>query len=442
MPRALKLTLIDADEIYEYQPANNGAGPLWCYGSTVIIRTDEHVFATGIETLPDAEPLNNCRWTLYRRNGDGWDLLHRDEKDRTREPSPMVTFQNGEFFVSTNPTRAPLDEYAGPSEPQVLRFSIVAPDASPRVITPEWEGTPKFTEHSYRTFAADGRAEQWLLMQNQGMDRAFWTMRDREGQFPAKGQLLWPTTDQGGKTQPLRLCYPAVQLQGSAAHFLGVGDIVEPIDAWKKAKHQITGVEWDYVFRRLFYTWSSNLVTNPFKTWIEIANYDETAGQIYASDVWVAPSGEVHVLWQESNVDLRIRDEFFPKVQHVARVMHATLRDGELLHKRAVIEKKEGEAGLTPKWARFHVGKEGRLFVFAALEATDGDTTKLVNAGYELLDNGDVVGPAILDKAETFGPVFVTATHRAGNAPSNKIDVVTTRSGKRHSVWYGQLQFA
>ena len=32
---------VEAEEtLYEYLPANNGAGPLWCYGSTCIVRRE------------------------------------------------------------------------------------------------------------------------------------------------------------------------------------------------------------------------------------------------------------------------------------------------------------------------------------------------------------------------------------------------------------------
>ncbi|MFH1568864.1 MAG: hypothetical protein ABIL09_12775, partial [Gemmatimonadota bacterium] len=78
------------DEIYTWQPADNGAGPLWCHGSTVVARAGDAVYAAGLETLPDQKPLNNCRWLLYRRAHAGWELVHRDESGRTREPSPVA----------------------------------------------------------------------------------------------------------------------------------------------------------------------------------------------------------------------------------------------------------------------------------------------------------------------------------------------------------------
>ncbi len=59
------------EDVYSYTPADNGAGPLWCHGSTCLARIGEDVFASGLETLKDAKPLNNCRWTLLRRGANG-----------------------------------------------------------------------------------------------------------------------------------------------------------------------------------------------------------------------------------------------------------------------------------------------------------------------------------------------------------------------------------
>ncbi|MBM3477260.1 MAG: hypothetical protein FJX75_28670, partial [Armatimonadetes bacterium] len=50
------------EDVYTYQGANNGSGPMWCHGSTCLVRIGERVFASGLETIPDAKPLNNVRW--------------------------------------------------------------------------------------------------------------------------------------------------------------------------------------------------------------------------------------------------------------------------------------------------------------------------------------------------------------------------------------------
>jgi len=83
------------EEVYRYSPANNGAGPMWCRGSTCLVRIGDDVFASGIETLEDFKPLNNCRWMLFRRDTRGWQQVQVNEVGRTREPCPLTGFSDG-----------------------------------------------------------------------------------------------------------------------------------------------------------------------------------------------------------------------------------------------------------------------------------------------------------------------------------------------------------
>ena len=103
-PARLRPVVEAEEEVYRYEPADNGAGPLWCHGSTCLVRIGEEVFASGLETLKDVKPLNNCRWTLFRRGPKGWELLRKDENGRTREPCPLAAFPGGPLFLSANPT--------------------------------------------------------------------------------------------------------------------------------------------------------------------------------------------------------------------------------------------------------------------------------------------------------------------------------------------------
>jgi hypothetical protein len=72
------------EDVYTYTNANNGAGPMWCSGSTCLVRTGDHLFASGLETVPDAQPLNNCRWMLFTRGTEGWERVHVDAAGRLR----------------------------------------------------------------------------------------------------------------------------------------------------------------------------------------------------------------------------------------------------------------------------------------------------------------------------------------------------------------------
>jgi hypothetical protein len=136
------------EEVYTYEPANNGAGPMWCAGSTCLVRIGNGVFASGLETLKEAKPLNNCRWMLFRRGPVGWEKVRVDESGRTREPSPLTGFPDGRLFLSANPTLGSgAEPGGGPARPELFQFSAAHPQDPPERIPPVWSGTPPFTEH-------------------------------------------------------------------------------------------------------------------------------------------------------------------------------------------------------------------------------------------------------------------------------------------------------
>ena len=142
--------VVEAEEdIYTYTNADNGAGPLWCHGSTCLVRIGDDVFASGLETLPDVKPLNNCRWTLYQRGKSGWQLQQADPAGRTREPSPAGGLSRRPALPFGQPhadaggnLRRP-----GPAgDPAVRRPSD--PKAPFERLLPVWDGTPAV----HRTF--------------------------------------------------------------------------------------------------------------------------------------------------------------------------------------------------------------------------------------------------------------------------------------------------
>ena len=186
---SLPKPVVEAEEVvYQYIPADNGAGPMWCSGSTSIVRTGKEVFASGIETVPEWKPLNNCRWILFERSKKGWVKKIIDKEGRTREPSPMVTFHDGRFFMSANPTLTTADKYDGPARPEIIQFKRSGEKLKNEKLLPVWSGNPPFTEHSYRSFAADGKSGELILFQNIGYTHAEWSFLDYKGKWSAQGK--------------------------------------------------------------------------------------------------------------------------------------------------------------------------------------------------------------------------------------------------------------
>ena len=60
-------------------------------------------------------PLCNTRWRIFRKHDDeNWEMVQASEKFNQREPCPLVIFQDGRLFLSTNPSTQPIGtKYGG-----------------------------------------------------------------------------------------------------------------------------------------------------------------------------------------------------------------------------------------------------------------------------------------------------------------------------------------
>lgn len=428
------------EDVYTYANANNGAGPMWCSGSTSLVRVGDEVFASGLETVPDAGPLNNCRWVLFRRGAKGWERVRVDD-GRTREPSPLAAFHNDRLFLSANPTLGSGPQpNGGPARPEVFQFLAGDPTATPISLTPTWQGDPRFTEHSYRSFAADGAVGELVLFQNIGYTHAEWTFRDRAGKWSAQGQLKWPWGAEYDQPEPVRVCYPNVALRDREVHFFGVSDVVEPYQAWREFKRELTGQQWDYDFRRLFYTWTRDITKEPFAGWVEIVSRDKTCGWVSPGDLWLSPKGGVHLLWSERAIDERLRAKFFPEAKQSHTLNYAVFHDGKVVRRRTLMESTEDKPGLIGSAGRFHVTPDNRIFVVCYASGTDvGGSRVAENRILEILPDGSAGVPVRLPLAKPFTSYFTT-TVRGGSPPSQTLELLGPRAGAGNTISYARVR--
>jgi len=215
---------------------------------------------------------------------------------------------------------------------------------------------------------------------------------------------------------------------------------VEPYPEWREYKRELTGREWDYDFRRLFFTWSDDITTGEFHDWIEVSSRDKTCGWIFPCDLWVAPDGAVHLLWTERGLDERLREKFFPEEKQSDALMYAVLRDGEVAQKRPILIAEEGGASDRPQSGRFHMTADGRLFVFFSVRAHRGEEkSRLENRLIEVGQDGDLGEPVTVGLERPFSR-FYTATWRNGCEPSDVMDIYGVASGGGDVLRYARIR--
>ena len=398
----------------------------------------------GESRLHDVKPLNNVRWLLFKREADGWKLQQADQQGRTREPCPLAGFPDGRLFLSVNPTLVTdRSRPAGPSRPEILQFSAADPKAPFRTILPEWDGTPPFTEHSYRSFAADGTRGELILMQNVGYTHSEWAFRDARGEWVARGKLVWPQRDDPRfapyNSTRSRVNYANVVLKDRAVHYCGAS----AFNKWERVQDdpELMGREkWGSRFRRLFYTWTSDVTAGPFSDWIEVASTHTTGGWLFAQDMWMGPEGRVHLLWIEYPIHRRLRDLHFPDIKRVQALRYAVIREGKIVLRRTLVEGGEGLSSEIPGRGRFQIAPENRLIVFHYVSGTDASGSRVSeNRVMEILPDGATTTPVRVPLTHPIESCF-TATPRAGSPPSNTLDVLGCRISSPRTVSYARIR--
>lgn len=435
------IRLENEDDIYQYVPANNGAGPMWGNGMTTVVRVKDDVYACGLETDPGVKGLSNCRWTLFRRFQSGWKLEARDPVNLTREPASLAVWNKDRILLTANPKLADSCTEYCLTHPEILSFDRRNLHRPYERLIPEWKTNPGFNDHSYRAFAVDRQGQEMIFFQNYMYHHAEWSFRDRHGRWAASNAIKWPLETYGGKEVPLRLCYSNVALRNRKVFFFATADVVEPVEEWKAHKLAVSGSQWDYVFRRLFFCWSDDITQEKFHPWIEIANLDKTAGYIRNQDLWLSPDGSVYLLWTEKAIDERLREKFFPKERQEWSIRCAILREGKIREKATILSSKEGDPDvLAPGTARFHATPDGRLFVVCYVSGQRADGSRISeNRITEINKDGRAEATAVIALKKPFTG-FQTANERAGCEPSFLLDMLGTREGKENTISYAGIR--
>ncbi|HLB72846.1 MAG TPA: hypothetical protein VJJ98_02405 [Sedimentisphaerales bacterium] len=412
--------IVEAEEVVtSYAPANNGAGPLWCYGSTVIVRQGQDVYVSTIETGKDVPLLCNTRWQLWRRSAGKWRIEQSEKEFRQREPCPLVVFEGGPVFLSANPSTEPPGTKYGRCRPVVFEFDAADPTrlGGPKESAaggPVWADGAHFTDHSYRGFAADGvNGELLLLNIHAGTGEQYVSYCDASGRWHQKGKIEFP----------IRSCYPQVALRAGAAHVMAIGDIVEPVEEWRKLKFEKLKNNWDYVFRRLFYTWTPNINDANFAVPIEIDTVERTCGHITNLDLYIDETGAAHLLYlKRPHQYAFIRDKYFPGEDMTAQLEYVVVKAGKVASRRTLTKTAPDSQAIEPSFGRFHIGSDGGLYVIVSGAGGKAGAQTFGNYVGRVIPGSTSIDFTRLALKHPFGNFF-TNTVRGGSAPSDTIDL-------------------
>lgn len=443
-----------------YELTNNGSGMFWGSGSTQIVRIGDRLFVSAFEHVPEAAPLNNARWALYERRADGWHRCQGDRQDRTREPCPLCVSHAGRLLLSANPTLAPLVPAAvgaeqkavgGRARPEFLEFDPAHPDQAPRHLLPAWEGEPKFTEHSYRTFAADGARGEFILFQNVGSTHSAWALLDRDGKWKT-GRLTWPRGEDPqysvSRNEYTYVNYPNAILDKSAVHFLGQS----PFNIWNRIdplKSATWGRDkWGWRMRKLQYAWTPDVTTTPFAEWVVLDDTMDDGGTVGLGDSWLAPDGRVHVVWQKEPIHPQLRDTYFPDIKRDWRLCYGVLQAGRLMEKRVLFAGGETTGPVRPVGyighPRFHITPDHTLYILYNRQGSTPQTrTQSGTYAVRVEANGSISAPVRIPLTRPITGAFFTATPRSGNPLSAAADLlIADTSDGQPAARYARIRFA
>jgi hypothetical protein len=454
---------VEVEETVCYPPAyevtNNGSGMFWGSGSSQIVRVGEKLFVSAFEAVPDCGPLNNARWALYERGAEGWRLCQWDQKDRTREPCPLAVSHAGRLLMSVNPTLAPWvpapvgaekKAVGGPARPEFLEFDPAHLEQEPKHLVPQWTGEPKFTEHTYRAFAADGKNGEFIVFQNTAPTHSAWAFLDRDGKWKT-GQLSWPKAEDPkysvSRSQWTPVNYANVILSNRQAHYIGqspynIWNRIDPLktETWGRDK-------WGWRMRKLHYAWTRDITTEPFSEWASLDDTMDDGGTIGMGDSWLAPDGRLHLVWQKEPINPKLREKYFPDTKRDWRLCYGIVKDGKLLEKRVLLAGGETTGPLHPTGyighPRFHITPDHTLYILCNLVGTTPET-KAQSGTYAMRvgTDGSVSAPVRIPLERPITGAFFTATPRSGNPLTEAADLLIADTvGGKPVARYARVRF-
>ncbi|MEZ5275124.1 MAG: hypothetical protein R3F07_01935 [Opitutaceae bacterium] len=407
----------------------------------MIVRQKDEVWFSLSRPVEGVPPYANTIWQVYRRTGDGWEVILEEATAAEREPCPLVRLNSIALAIFINPKvsfrqfRPENEAILWNSRPHLLAFPSTRRDPETFALDPVFAGDPVLREHTYRAIAVNpGKSEVFVLVQDPDSELYHPSYLDPEGRWH-------PLTPLGF---PLRSLYASVHVRDCRVHVFAVSDIAEPVDEWREAKFRVRQVHHDYAFRRLYHTWSPDILEQGLREPLLIESVDEQPGSLRHLDLLVDGQGTAHLLYLRRDFQYPyLRDEFFPGQPMEASIVYAQIREGEQVIREILLEGlmdpdlAEAADQVEPTWGRLHQLADGTIVMIYTERVAGRNRTGLLSIGPDGLP-GDQVE---IDLQHPMGSVFFTNTERGGSLPSNRIDLLEmTWEKTHHEVRYAEIE--
>ena len=384
----------------------SAAAPLWCWGAPLLVRVGQEVYVS----IAEPGPTREQRWRVWHRGPQGWEVLYQADAFEEPEPCPLVGLPDGRLFLSISPHKGPPGD--GKVDPHLVQLG--ADGQSPSVhVRASWPNEPGLTLPTYRGITADAGNGELLAVSIAGPDY--------QASYMDWAGAWHPVTV---PPFPIRTCYVSLALVDRAAHMLSIGDMIEPVPEWYafKQKTQSAG----FTFRRLFYTYTPNVLAEPFAQPTEIDSAEQTAGDIRHLDLYVDARGRAHLLYLKHDYsDGALVQQFLSGQSSTCQLIHVIVDQGEVVSRRVILDGSQSvrvgtsEGAPSCHYARLVVREDGRIR--ALICATIGGRTLMLLASL-----GDTQPAEALEPIPMAHPMmaFFTSSPRSGSAPSNIVDLL------------------
>jgi hypothetical protein len=223
--------------------------------------------------------------------------------------------------------------------------------------------------------------------------------------------------------------YANVILKDRQVHYLGHS----PINIWNRIdplKKETWGRDkWGWRMRKLHYAWTPDIKNRPFGDWVVLDDTMDDGGTVGLGDSWLAPDGQLHVVWQKEPIHPKLRDLYFPDIKRNSHLCYGIVKDGKLVAKRTLLSGGETAGPVRPTGyighPRLHVTPDHRIYILCNLVGTTAET-KAQTGSYALRigADGSVSTPVRIPLARPIPGGFFTATPRAGNRLTEAADLL------------------